>query len=433
MVLWRSYILSFSIISGKFYEKSFKFPHKATIKNNFGRLGENLSFFRRIPHIDAKKGWVFMTKPNEKKALLDKAVFGGLQIVAFKNMDRLVADGIVEVSSSPTKYVTARGQEFTRLRIQDDLIDKMVAGSKWIKGKKVDYCNLAVTIINDEVGNLVCYTVDQYKAYLDQIKEYLMDQYGILVAMDGATLKEIEINRTFRLKGDFKDYHRAINLLMVTLPPRWKKQMLYREINNQVVDYQTYYATTNKTQNSKRYAQFKIYDKTRQLKHIVKLKDYYMRVEFRLIGTEMVKKSLGTNRLAELTDERINEYFDRQIEKMIVQPYKKWKAARDKAVVDLMIEQRKKDIRHWQTNVLHLLADKEIDHYWSMILSMGELLPLVNKLGLNSKRTSDIKQNFMKQAQKYQRRFCTDDDKKLSEIIEKMTAREAFGEEKKIA
>lgn len=374
-----------------------------------------------------------MTKPNEKKALLDKAVFGGLQIVAFKNMDRLVADGIVEVSSSPTKYVTARGQEFTRLRIQDDFIDKMVAGSKWIKGKKVDYCNLAVTIKNDEVGNLVCYTVDQYKAYLDQIKEYLMDQYGILVAMDGATLKEIEINRTFRLKGDFKDYKRAITVIMTNLPKPYKAQMDNKSAEDDGVEYESFYAKTKKTANSKRYVTFKIYNKTKALEKIVPLMDDYMRVEYCLFGPEKIKKALGTNRLVELTDERINGYFDRQIEKMIVQPYKKWKAARDKAVVDLMIEQRKKDIRHWHSNVLRLLEDQEIAKDKPVLLDIHELLSLVSQLGLSTKRASEVKGCFLKQAQKFESVFCEGDHEKIKEILEKLTTKDAIKTEKMTA
>lgn len=66
------------------------------------------------------------------------------------------------------------GKCLKRLLIDNDnLIDKMVAGSKVMGNKRVDYCNLSTTIKNSELGNLNCYTVNEYLEQLQKIKNHL--------------------------------------------------------------------------------------------------------------------------------------------------------------------------------------------------------------------------------------------------------------------
>ena len=98
-----------------------------------------------------------LKKLKPRQALLDKAVFGNIGILGFDNIENLIKNDIVEITSSKVKYITASGQVFNRLLIENDgVIDRMVAGSKLIQNKRVDYCNLETTIKNDKVGNLAC-------------------------------------------------------------------------------------------------------------------------------------------------------------------------------------------------------------------------------------------------------------------------------------
>ena len=366
-----------------------------------------------------------LKKLKPRQALLDKAVFGNIGILGFDDIENLIKNNIVEMTSSKVKYITASGQEFNRLLIENDgVIDKMVAGSKLIQNKRVDYCNLETTIKNDKVGNLACYTLDDYVGRLIEINNHLKNTYGIEADFSDLTVKELEINRTFKLAGNFEDYHRVINLIMTNLPSYMKNQMDYKKVVKGNTEYQTYYATSKTTNKSKRYLLFKIYNKTKAIEHIILITDSYMRVEFRLVGAEKVKKALKYNRLAELSDQIINEYFDNQIKSMIVQPFKKWKQERDKYLVKLMKDERERDIRHWQTNVLRILQNEEIAEKRPVLLDIEELIPLVDKLNLPSKRRSEVKSNFRKQAHKYESVFCNNDDAKIQEILDKLTAKD---------
>ena len=366
-----------------------------------------------------------LKKLKPRQALLDKAVFGNIGILGFDNIENLIKNDIVEITSSKVKYITASGQVFNRLLIENDgVIDRMVAGSKLIQNKRVDYCNLETTIKNDKVGNLACYTLDDYVGRLIEINNHLKNTYGIEADFSDLTVKELEINRTFKLAGNFEDYHRVINLIMTNLPSYMKNQMDYKKVVKGNTEYQTYYATSKTTNKSKRYLLFKIYNKTKAIEHIILMTDSYMRVEFRLVGAEKVKKALKYNRLAELSDQIINEYFDNQIKSMIVQPFKKWKQERDKYLVKLMKDERERDIRHWQTNVLRILQNEEIAEKRPVLLDIEELIPLVDKLNLPSKRRSEVKSNFRKQAHKYESVFCNNDDAKIQEILDKLTAKD---------
>lgn len=366
-----------------------------------------------------------LKKLKPRQALLDKAVFGNIGILGFDDIENLIKNNIVEMTSSKVKYITASGQVFNRLLIENDgVIDRMVAGSKLIQNKRVDYCNLETTIKNDKVGNLACYTLDDYVDRLIEINNHLKNTYGIEADFSDLTVKELEINRTFKLAGNFEDYHRVINLIMTNLPSYMKNQMDYKKVVKGNTEYQTYYATSKTTNKSKRYLLFKIYNKTKAIEHIILITDSYMRVEFRLVGAEKVKKALKYNRLAELSDQIINEYFDNQIKSMIVQPFKKWKQERDKYLVKLMKDERERDIRHWQTNVLRILQNEEIAEKRPVLLDIEELIPLVDKLNLPSKRRSEVKSNFRKQAHKYESVFCNNDDAKIQEILDKLTAKD---------
>lgn len=359
---------------------------------------------------------------REKMALLDKMVFGNVTILGFEDLDGLIKRGVVEQTTSKVKYITAYGQEFSKLLIEKDgEIDRLVAGSKLIGNKRVDYCHLSVSIGNKDTGNLLSYTRDEYLEKLQAIEDHLKSEYGIYVDFSDITVKEIEINRTFKLEEDFSKYHRVLNLIMTNLPAYLKNQMDYKKVTKGSSEYETYYATSKTTGKSKKYLLFKIYNKSKSVEKLILLTDSYMRVEFRLVGAEKVKKALKINRFVDLTDEIINDYFSSQVKKIIVKPFNAWKKDRDKYLVELMKQQRERDIRHWQSNVLRVLQNKEIDEKRAVLLDIEELIPLVNKLDLSSNRRCDVKRNFRRQAEKIETVFRNNDHKKMQEIIEKLT------------
>lgn len=362
-----------------------------------------------------------MVEIREKTALLDRLELGNISIIGFNDIQNLINKEIVEVSSTKAKYVTASGQEFSRLKIEKDgLIDKMVAGSKILRNKRIDYCDLSMSIKNDKTGNLTCYTATEYFDQLLKIQNHLQSKYGIIADFSDITLKSVEINKTFKLDSNFEGYHRVLNLIMANLPTNLRNQMDYRKVTSHGLEYETYYATSRKTNKSKKYMLFKIYDKKKAIKNIIVLTDPYMRVEITLVGAERIKQSLGSNKFVDITDKLINDYFNELMQKIIVKPLEKWKTERNKHLLDLMMEQRK-DKKHWQTNVLRILQNEEIANKCPTLLDIEELIPLLEELGLKPNRKCDVKRNLRKQAKKYESVFCNRDDLKLEEIVEKLT------------
>ena len=280
-------------------------------------------------------------KIEEKTALLDKVMFGGISIIQIDDMEKLVESGIVQQGTAKAKYITAAGQEFDRILIENDgIINKLTAGSKILANKRVGYCHLECCVKNTGYGNLACYTAGEYLERLQEIEKHLADTYGIHADFSDVSIREVEINRTFMLNEDFSAYHRCITLMMSNLPSYLKNQMDFKKNLKNNMEYQTYYATSKTTNKSKRYLLFKIYNKSKSVENIVLLTDSYMRVEFRLVGSEKVKKALGTNKFVELTDQIINQYFDTQVQKLIIKPYERFKTERDKYIIELMQEQR---------------------------------------------------------------------------------------------
>lgn len=361
---------------------------------------------------------------REKTALIDAVTLSNVRILHINDFDFLIRQQALEVGNSPSKYVTSSGQVFTRLRIEDKLINKLVAGSKIADGKKIDYCILMVTI-KSETGNLNCLSVVEYSDYMNTIQKHLEDTYGILADFSAVALKKIEINKTFFLEDNFNDYHRVFQLMMRNLPKYLKNQINFQINTKDNLEYGTYMATSARKGNSERCLTLKIYNKSKQLeKRGVIFENSCARVEITLSGTERIKKSLGTNYFHELTDEVINNFFDDQMRKMFVDPLKKWKEERDKYIVKLMKKQRKQDLQHWQVNVLRILASEEIRQKNPVLLDITQLMPLVGELNVKTKDRYNIRVRFRNQAKKYEDVFCNNDNARLQEVLIKLISKD---------
>lgn len=366
---------------------------------------------------------------NESTALLDRAVLNKIRIDGFDDFETLQSKGIVVVNpKSKVDYICPSGQEFTSLQITGDgIINNMVAGARILGNSRVEYCSVSTSPKREDGTNVRCYTINEYTAHLTRLQGHLRDVYGIRADFSMTQFKELEINKTFRLEQDFRDYRRVIELIMHNLPASFKQDMTFstrtkQDKNSGMMESQpgTYYARTGKNNKSDRYLLFKIYDKTRSVENTITLTDSYMRIELRLVGAEKIARDLGTNVFSEITDQIINEYFDKQMQKLIIQPIKKWKAQRDKMVVALMKEKQEQDIKHWQVNTLLTLSSMENEQYCPVLLDVSELMELVPQVVTGRKLRYKAKTNFRTKARKNAECFCRNDDKKLAEILSKV-------------
>lgn len=360
---------------------------------------------------------------NQNTALIDKMVLNNLLITDISDIDYLADIGVLEVNPNPdVRSYCTDGGSFRQLKIkQDDKIDLLSAGTVKTGSVWHTYCNLH-TSVQRYNSNLRCYTVGDYQKQVNDIQTALRDKYGIKMDTIFATVKQIEINRTIRLDDDFKWYHRVLQLIMFNLPYPFAKQMDFKKKAAGEVQCDTYYATTRKTAKSKKYQELKIYNKSKQLQFIVGEK--WMRVELKIVGASKVKKELGTNDLSQLTDRQINDYFDRMMQKLIVQPYRKWQEQQKKEIKKIMQEQRKINLKRWQIGTLTRILDTEIEKQCPVALDIDQILAVIPELkDVPVKYIKAIQQNMDDQAGKCAAVLCNYDSDRMEEIISKLTSK----------
>ena len=323
------------------------------------------------------------------------------------------------------KYVTRSNQAFSYLKIKNDgEINQLKAGKSGLGNQ---YVTLQTNVCDGNIGNLQGNTVTEYHEQIKRIEKKLQSNYGIQASFDNSTVNYIEIQRTFRLEHDFNAYSRDIKLILAEMP-----RMNYTSEFGYTLSDDTYFdekfnqmethTVWNKRGKSKckSFQMVSIYNKSKQIRGVIYLDGDYMRFEITLAGVKNIQSAFKTTKLYELTDEKINQYFAEQIDKLIVKPLDRWRAKRNAYLKKLIKSEREKDIYNWQVNVLRVLNTQEnIHHGKPCLLDVSELYPIIDKIK-DINRKQRVKDRFLVQAQKYESIFCNRDDLKLQEIIDKL-------------
>lgn len=323
------------------------------------------------------------------------------------------------------KYVTRSNQAFSYLRIKKDgEINQLKAGKSGLGNQ---YVTLQTNVCDGKIGNLQGNTIKEYHEQIKRIEEKLQSNYGIQASFDNSTVNYIEINRTFKLEHDFNAYSRDIKLILAEMP-----RMNYTSEFGYTLSDDTYFCEkfnqieTHTVWNKRRKSKCKsfqmvsIYNKSKQIRGVIYLDGDYMRFEITLAGVKNIQSAFKTTKLYELTDEKINQYFAEQIDKLIVKPLDRWRAKRNAYLKKLIKSEREKDIYNWQVNVLRVLNTQEnIHHGKPCLLDVSELYPIIDKIK-DINRKQRVKDRFLVQAEKYESIFCNRDDLKLQEIIDKL-------------
>ena len=348
----------------------------------------------------------------KQQTLIDKIELRNGQIISIRDVRDLIHRDIAYRQNDRMMYETDYGDEFSYLRIVNDKwIHQLKAG---ITGFGTQYTNLQMGIYDEDTGNLRCNTVSEYHTQLDRVQDYLVDKYGILTDFKISKINMIELNRTFQIDYPFDDYDRVLQLL-VAIMPKMRNLSFFGKSKNDEMIMETYTAWS-RGRNKK----ITFYDKGNQL--AIDIQENIMRVELMIKTSKNIRNAFGTDEFCKITQEKIEEYFQEQIQRLIVAPVDRWKATRNKFVLQLIKEEYEKEVNNtWQVNVLRKLMNKEIEEKKPCILGIEELCAVIDRYkGLN--RKSRIKANLRKQASKYEKVYCAGDDLKLQEIIDKLLA-----------
>lgn len=375
---------------------------------------------------------------------LDKIGLKDGEIISIDDLEELKQRNILFVNekskksddeqNTSDKYVTRSNQAFSYLKIKKDgEINQLKAGKSGF-GKQ--YVTLQTNVCDGNIGNLQGNTVTEYHEQIKRIEEKLQSNYGIQASFDNSTVNYIEINRTFRLEHDFNAYSRDIKLILAEMPRMnytsefgytLSDDTYFEEKFNQIETH-TVWNKRGKSKN-KQFQMVSIYNKSKQLRGTIYLDGDCMRFEITLAGVKNIQNAFNTDKstkptkpikLYELTDEKINQYFAEQIDKLIVKPLDRWRAKRNAYLKKLIKSEREKDIYNWQVNVLRVLNTQEnIHHSKPCLLDVSELYPIIDKIK-DINRKQRVKDRFLVQAEKYESIFCNRDDLKLQEIIDKL-------------
>lgn len=204
---------------------------------------------------------------------------------------------------------------------------------------------IKLSIARDGI-NVFNANVECYKKILKQALEELRSKYGVLIEYSSIEFKSIEINRTLSLDKPFKCYERVLKVLESALTG-WRdgediKSCIWKSNNYKSLDYETLYF--NRSSMS-----LKIYNKAKYLqdKSITDaFKDYtLMRFEYTLSKRNCIESALGSCKVCELTQYKLESYFDSRIEKDIIKNLKKYKDEYMQELRELIRESRQDN--HW--------------------------------------------------------------------------------------
>lgn len=343
---------------------------------------------------------------NEKQVLIDKIKLSNVEISSIFDPQKLEDKGCLHREEAGMRYAASKnGVDFSRVNVKDEQV-RLFAGVDNLHRRK--YCKMELNVSGKEHGNLYC---DDMAGLWDRIisaQGHLLKNYEIETDVEDAKITYIELNKTFKVSGDFDAYKRPLALLMSFLPVNMGVQGDFRTNNGA-------YQLTEKFSGNKSRS-LKVYDKSSQVK--INIEGSVIRVELTLKKPETIKQALGSNRLDQLTDEVVNNYFNTQMKKLFSDPLKKWQEEKEKRLLHLM-EQKKEEEHHWIGAVLGTLQDQEVLSGVPEVMDVHDLFPLVDRM--QAAKKARTKRMLMEQAEKVQTALNRRDDLRLKELIGKLT------------
>lgn len=350
---------------------------------------------------------------------LDRTIIGNFEITGI-DFERALSFSEEKVSiecSGENLYYLKDGHAFSRLKIVDNyMFGVCTVYMKCMNGTRFVYASMDISIGTVRETNFQNQTMEEFKLRLDTIREYLVNKYGVVADFMQATFKNLEINVTLPLKHKFKEYHRVFNLMMYNVVLRNSKPTLEFKAENKKNAEQEVTGICKKNN----CLEVKIYDKARQLREQNKadLLGEYMRLEITLLTTRKIREVFGTNRVYQITNKMIEQYFEKQCRKLLIKPYEKWKEKNRGQLKKIMEEHRGKSERNWKANLLKQCSNLEQKNLLPVLLDIDDLLQIMKETDRHGNYQRD-KRSLLQQAELYTV-YLNHDSRKFEEIFSKL-------------
>ena len=359
-----------------------------------------------------------LIKELNERIGIDKTVLSKFRIIRIE-FNKLLSHHNVEIDADGTAfYWLEDGNCFRWLKITDHKkFGVLCAGIKVKDGLIQEFSRMDIFVKPCELGNLQNMTVEEYKNTVADVIKYLEDEYGIFIARKTIEIKEMEINCTIVLDDEFRNYHRVLQLMMFLLPKSYQKLMQVAgvDMQNGRIDAETFYRGNN-------WMGIKVYDKRKHLEQTsnIVLNEEVMRIELTLKVYPKVKSVFKSNRVWDLTDKKINDFYWKEFKRLIINPYRRWQKDRGKELRKLIITHKERSIKLWKSNLLAECSNREQLDQVPWLLDVDDLLVQVKALeeGTHYNR---VKKGIIK-ACKSNDVYLRNDASKMEEIIFKVHA-----------
>lgn len=290
---------------------------------------------------------------EEKKAVKQKK-----ELIERVGIDKTVLTNIKLIDIDLSKFQMQQEQEasnskkFAIIEFDDKspiIIGHQHDGSDWmhikrlqIKDKKVGQLNIEyrkTTIDNQyhvitslhvnasDTNNLQNLDAYSYRQRINAVVKAYNDLYGIQIDANYAKIKRLELNATFKLQGDFKEYIRPLSLLISNVPAsRYRdsysntvKYHTWQEIKDKSIEIETFLVKNTSTE-------LKIYNKIKQLKDCKYVQQFapenVIRIEYTFKDNRVINRQLGD--INNISDIKLLAVFWDNLNRDLIKPYNVW-------------------------------------------------------------------------------------------------------------
>lgn len=369
---------------------------------------------------------------NSQQALIDKICIYGFCVTGIKNIDDLITRNVATVKEGQKQYLAVGVSSI--LISEAPYFDRFECA---MGPEGVAYSRMELSIPGDDgYHNLNCHELWQCRQQIADAVQYLYTEYGISVTECDLRIKSIEINKTIPIDYPFEAYQRPLALMMHLFPGTLRMaERDYHERSqhpDRAEDNQRIVRTFEKT-SGKRGLTVKVYDKTTQLNNLAgkdKLDEIirhpYLRFEITLPSAEKIRKALGSNHLDELTDQKIQEYFDTFITDNVSKVYEAYNDKRHKAIRRIMRDTYAPNSHTWVRDTLLRIMNVETQTNLPLMLDIDEAITLLmnNAIPFKGKYKAQKKHNailqFRSVCDRYTPVMAQGDLTKYQELLSKL-------------
>ena len=244
---------------------------------------------------------------------IDNNIIGTLQMGIAHDFVKLFSHSNVERSlkgDTMSLYDENTGEkiEFSYITItKDERFRSLAFGVKSVKnGPNVHYVKLDVFVSEPGGHNLKPLSHREMLQKHNDLMRYIRVKYGLNITNEEAKYDYIEINHTIELEHEIEEYTSVFNLIHDIAPARYKR--VIKETEGKSKDLENIIKAIVYENGSMK---IKVYNKTRQLEQELKfvIEKRNIRIEVCLKKKKKIKAVFGTNKVSEIDDEMLKQYY----------------------------------------------------------------------------------------------------------------------------